>query len=60
VAFGRPARNKPGCEAIAIGLLTNKDGCPVAVEVFRGNTADQSTVWAQAKRLAESFGIKTV
>ena len=29
---------------IVFGLLCNRDGCPVAVEVFDGNTADPNTV----------------
>ena len=29
---------------IVFGLLCNREGCPVAVEVFDGNTADPSTV----------------
>ena len=29
---------------ITFGLLTNADGCPVAVEVFEGNTADPTTL----------------
>src|SRR5205085_1693765 len=28
---------------ITFGLLTNADGCPIAVEVFEGNTADPAT-----------------
>ena len=32
-------------------------GCPVAVEVFAGNTADPATVAAQVAKLKERFGI---
>jgi hypothetical protein len=60
VAFGYNRDGKKGHEQIAIGLLTDAQGCPVAVEVFRGNTSDQSTVLAQAKRVSEQYGVKDV
>jgi transposase len=40
---------------IVIGLLTNIDGCPCAVEVFPGNTGDPSTVAAQIRKTKERF-----
>jgi len=60
VAFGKNRDNKKGHEQIAIGLITNGDGCPVAIEVFKGNTQDQSTVYKQVSRIAEDFGVKEV
>jgi Transposase DDE domain len=45
---------------IVIGLLCAPDGCPVAVEVFEGNTADSSTVESQVKKVQERFGIERV
>lgn len=51
---------KKGYKQIAVGLIANRQGCPVAVEVFRGNTSDQTTVWDQARRLAEGFNVKEV
>lgn len=50
VAFGYSRDKKRGHEQIVIGLLTNDEGCPVAVEVFSGNTTDQTTVLEQAKK----------
>jgi len=47
-------------EQIAIGLLTTAQGCPVAVRVFRGNTADQTTVLQQAQTICEEYGVKDV
>jgi transposase len=38
--------------------LTNKDGCPVAVQVFEGNTADPKTLGAQVKKLCAAFGLR--
>jgi transposase len=43
---------------IVIGLMTNGDGCPVAVEVFEGNTADPATVAKQVEKLRTRFGLE--
>jgi transposase len=45
---------------IVVGLLTNGEGCPVAVEVFEGNTADPKTLTSQVTKLRERFGLKRV
>jgi hypothetical protein len=45
---------------ITLGLLTNADGCPVAVEVFEGNTADPSTLSAVITKLRERFALKRI
>jgi len=45
---------------IVFGLLTNAEGCPVAVEVFEGNVGDPMTLPAQVKKLRERFGIQRV
>ena len=45
---------------IEYGLLCNKEGCPVAVEVFEGNTADPMTLGSQIKKVRERFGLKRV
>ncbi len=45
---------------IEFGLLCNRDGCPVAVEVFEGNTADPSTVSVQIEKLQRRFGLQRV
>ena len=45
---------------IVFGLLTDAQGCPVATEVFDGNTGDPKTVLAQVKKLRERFALKRV
>jgi hypothetical protein len=45
---------------IVFGLLCNAEGCPVAVEVFEGNTADPNTVGVQLEKLRERFGLSRV
>jgi transposase len=58
VVFGKGKGGKVGYKQIALGLLTNKEGCPVGVEIFKGNVSDQSTVLEQIKRLSNKYGIK--
>lgn len=58
VTFGRPKGGKHGYKQIALGLLTNSDGCPVSVEIFRGSTSDQTTVLDQVKKISKAYGIK--
>lgn len=45
---------------IVFGLLCNREGCPVAVEVFDGNTADPKTLGSQVKKVRERFGLSRV
>ncbi|HEM61273.1 MAG TPA: IS1634 family transposase, partial [Chloroflexi bacterium] len=45
---------------IVFGLLTDGEGCPVATEVFDGNTGDPSTLPAQIRKLRERFGLERV
>lgn len=59
-AYGYNRDGKKGKKQIVIGLLTSKDGEPVAVEVFEGNTSDVTTVPAQIKKMAERFGVTDV
>lgn len=45
---------------IVFGLLCNAEGCPVAVEVFGGDTGDPSTLSSQIQKVKERFGIDRV
>ena len=51
---------KRGKLQIVFGLLCNREGCPIAVEVFEGNTADPRTVGAQIDKLRRRFGLSRV
>jgi len=42
---------------IVFGLVCTPEGCPVAVEVFAGNTADPATVASQVEKLRDRYGI---
>ena len=43
---------------IVFGVLTNAAGCPVAVEVFDGNTGDPKTVSAALTKVRQRFGLE--
>ena len=45
---------------IVFGLLCASDGCPVAVEVFEGNTGDPSTLTVQVDKLRQRFHLDHV
>jgi transposase len=51
---------KRGKPQIVFGLLCTSDGCPVAVEVFEGNTADPGTLAAQVAKLKQRFHLDHV
>ena len=57
VKFGRNRDKKRGKKQIVIALVCTKDGCPVAVEVFKGNTSDSTTVLAKISELKNDYGI---
>ena len=59
-AIGHPKDGVRGRLQIVYGLLTSKDGVPVAIEVFKGNTGDPKTVAAQVTRVKDRFGITRV
>jgi len=58
--FGHARDGKRDKLQIVFGLLTNGEGCPVAVEVFEGNTGDPKTLPAQIKKIRERFAITRV
>ena len=49
-----------GTLQIVYGLLCAPDGCPVAIEVFDGNTGDPKTLAAQITKLKQHFGLDRV
>jgi hypothetical protein len=52
--------HRPDKLQIVYGLLCNREGCPVAIEVFEGNTADPATLGAQVAKLKARFGLERV
>ena len=59
-AIGHPKDGVRGRLQIVYGLLTSKDGVPVAIEVFAGNTGDPKTVASQVTKVKDRFGITKV
>jgi transposase len=58
--FGYSRDHRADKMQIVYGLLCAPDGCPVAIEVFAGNTGDPSTVGNQITKLKERFGLTRV
>jgi Transposase DDE domain len=58
--FGYSRDGKRDKRQIVFGLLCAADGCPVAVEVFEGDTGDPSTLASQVDKLKQRFGLKRV
>jgi Transposase DDE domain len=58
--FGYSRDGKRDKLQIVFGLLCAADGCPVAVEVFEGDTGDPSTLAPQVDKLKQRFGLKRV
>ena len=60
IRMGYSRDGKPGEPQIVYGLLCAPDGCPVAIEVFSGNTGDPTTFTAQVNKIRKRFGIQRV
>ena len=60
VAFGYNRDQKKGHRQVVIGLLCGADGCPVACEVFKGNTNDGTTVEGKIEELRKRYGLEKV
>ncbi len=58
--LGYSRDGKKGTLQIVFGLLCNSAGCPVAVEVFTGNTADPKTLTPQVEKVRQKFGLSRI
>src|SRR5262245_59029262 len=56
--FGPSRDGKKGKVQIVVGLVCNAAGCPVAVEVFPGNTGDPTTLAPQLQKLQAQFHLQ--
>ncbi len=59
-ALGHSRDGKKGKLQIVFGLLTTREGCPVAVEVFPGNTGDPTTLASVVEKITGRFGLRRV
>jgi len=57
---GHDRDGSKGRPIIVYGLMTNAEGCPVALQVYPGNTGDPTTVPDQVGKLKEGFGLEKV
>jgi transposase len=57
---GHSRDGKKGTLQIVYGLLCAADGCPVAIEVFDGNTGDPKTLAPQIEKLKQRFHLDRV
>jgi Transposase DDE domain len=58
--FGHSRDHRRDRMQIVYGLLCTPQGCPVAIEVFEGNTGDPKTLTAQIVKLKERFKLDRV
>jgi transposase len=58
--FGHARDHRSDKMQIVYGLLCAPDGCPIAIEVFEGNTGDPSTLGNQIAKLKQRFGLHRV
>ena len=56
--LGYSRDGKRGTLQVNYGLLTDERGCPVAISVHEGNTADSQTFLPEVQRLRSDFGIE--
>ncbi|WP_298445472.1 IS1634 family transposase, partial [Ferrimicrobium sp.] len=57
---GHPKDGVRGRLQIVYGLLTTKEGIPVAIEVFPGNTGEPTTIAKQVEKLKTRFSLSKV
>jgi hypothetical protein len=58
--IGHSRDGKKGTLQIVFGVLCNAEGCPVAVEVYPGNTGDPTTLKDQIQKLRQRFRLLRV
>src|SRR6266576_500379 len=58
--YGHSRDHRKDRPQIVYGLLCTREGLPIAVEVFDGNTADPSTLSGQIEKVKDRFGVSRV
>jgi hypothetical protein len=58
--FGHSRDRRRDRAQIVYGLLCDRDGRPIAIEVFEGHTADPATLKSQVDRLKQRFKLSRV
>jgi transposase len=57
---GHPKDGVRGRLQIVYGLLATKEGVPIAILVFAGNTGEPTTIAQQVEKLKGRFGLANV
>jgi len=60
VKFGYNRDRKRGYEQMVIGLICTSEGCPIGIEVFPGNTKDETTVVDKITELQQIHKIEDI
>lgn len=58
--FGHDRDGQKGLPIIVYGVMTDREGCPVAVRVYPGKTGDPTTVAEQVEKLRTKFELSRV
>jgi transposase len=56
--YGYNRDRKKGKKQVVLGVVCDRDGCPLWIDVFPGNTSDQTTVKREMRNLKEKLGLK--
>lgn len=59
-AYGYNRDKKKGKKQVVFGLLTDKNGDPISIQIFKGNTSDNQTLEEQILKLKERFNCKNI
>lgn len=59
-AYGYNRDGKKGKLQIVVGLVCDKDGWPITIQVFEGNTSDTTTFGDQVRKAVKRFGCNRV
>lgn len=57
-AYGYSREHRSDCKQICWGLIVTEEGLPVTLEVYPGNTPDETTVKKSIERTKFTFGIE--
>jgi transposase len=58
--FGYNRDGRKGREQVVVGLICTGQGCPIGVEVYAGNTKDETKVIGQVHEIKANYGIEKI
>jgi len=56
--YGYNRDGKKGKKQVVLGVICDADGCPIWMDVFKGNTSDQTTVKQELLNLKTKLGLE--